>query len=236
MNHLRTELTRDSAWLEATSNAAIRSLGLAPGEFAWLTGKTRTPMEPQTVLAESDVLVDSFTSSATLYGGRIENKMGNFACGEIQAYVTELVKDGHTHQAGDSIMPTPFTPRFLTVKNKIITVDTPTVNPSLDDGPLVIEGMGYSPRFRETTRYNTETGDVTFKSGELITDGHGYGDDRTIEQNAFEFPDKILLPRLATLLRAIGSTSAMLEQIAWRKVDKVSWEIQENPPEGPRRL
>lgn len=65
--------------------------------------------------------------------------------------------------------------------------------------------------------------------GELITDGHGWKDDRTVEQNAFELPDDILLPRLATIIRTIRSVSSMFDQIAWRNVNNVSWEITEEP-------
>jgi len=234
MSDIRRELAQGAAGLEAASNAAMTSLGLAPGEFAWFTGETRQPMPPQTILPESDVEVDSFGSRATFYGGRIANDVGNFVCGHIQASVDEYIPEGGKHQAGHHQSPVPYIPRLLTVKNELITVDTPTLNPSLNDGPVVIEGLGRDPRYRKTTTYNTETGDVTVRSGQLITDGHGGmyrpTEDRTIEQDAFELPDDILLPRLATVIRTIKSVSSMFDQIAWRNVENVSWRIQEEPP------
>lgn len=148
----------------------------------------------------------------------------------IQASVDEYIPEGAKHQAGHHQSPVPYIPRLLTAKDGLITVDTPTLNPSLNDGPVVIEGMGRSPRYRKTTTYNAETGDVKVRSGELITDGHGWSDDRTIEQDAFELPDDILLPRLATVIRTIKSVSSMFDQIAWRNVENVSWKIQEEPP------
>lgn len=127
-------------------------------------------------------------------------------------------------------MPKPFIPRLLTLKDGVITVDTPTVHASLNDGPVVVEGNGRNPRFRKTTKFYTETGALTVKSGELITDGHGWSDDKTVEHDAFELPDDILLPRLATAIRTIKTVSSMFDQIAWRNARSVRWRITEDSP------
>jgi len=234
MSDIKAELALSAAGLEAASNAAMVSLGLAPGEFAWFTGKTRQPMPPQTLLPESDVEVNYFGSRATYYGGRAANALGNFTCGHIQASVDEYIPEGAKHQSGHNTQPVPYIARLLTAKDGLITVDTPTLNPTLNDGPVVIEGSGRDPRYRKTTTYNVETGAVTVRSGELITDGQGGiwfpTQDKTIEQDAFELPDDILLPRLATQIRTIRAVSSMFDQIAWRNARNVSWEIKEEPP------
>jgi hypothetical protein len=205
------------------------ALGLAPDEFAWFRGETRQPMPAQRVVPDKPYEVDYFTSAATYYGGRIANGLGNFVCGHIHAYVSEAIPEGAKYQADPYTFPAPYIPRLLTVKKDLITVDTPTLNPSLSDGPVVVEGQGRSPRYRKTTVYNTETGDVTVKSGRSVN-GHGWSDDRTIEQDAFELPDDMLLLRLATVIRTIRATSSMFDQIAWRNARNVSWSIQEEPP------
>ncbi|HEX8227563.1 MAG TPA: hypothetical protein VF572_06880 [Candidatus Saccharimonadales bacterium] len=235
MSQIRHELSAQAAGLEAASNAATSSLGLTPGEFAWFSGESRHPMEPQIILPDSDVVLDYFTSHATLYGGLIANDAGKYKYGHIQASVSEYIPEGALHQAGRNQSPVPYIPRLLSMNDGsmndgVINVDTPTLNPSPNDGPVVIEGIGRSPRFRKITSYHTQTGDVMVRSGELITDGHGWVDDKTIEHDAFELPDGILLPRLATVVRTIKATSYMFSQIASRNIESVSWDIKEDAP------
>jgi hypothetical protein len=230
MSDVRSELAFSATGLEVVSTAAMTSLGLTPGEFAWFSGESRQPMQPQTILPESDLKHDYYTSNISFYGGLIANELGNFTCGHIRADIPEHIPGSAKHQSGRHESPAPYVPRLLNSNHGIISVDTPTLNPSLSDGPVVIEGMRRDPRFRIETLYHTETSAVAFKSGELITDGLGWKDDRTVEHDAFEFPDDILLPRLATLLRTIKATSAMFEKIVWGD-DSVSVRIQEELPE-----
>ena len=189
-------------------------------------------MQPQRILPDSELEHSHVSSRVTFYGGRVENELGNFACGHIQASIMEHIPERVRHQAGRYQSPIPFIPRLLDFKNGVITVDTPTVHAPIDEGPVVIEGMRGmgTPRFRKTTIYNSKIGAVTVKSGELITDGHGWKDDKTVELDAGEIPEDILLPRLATVMRTIKATSRIFEQIASRNVSDVQWTITEDNP------
>ncbi|MBA3723983.1 MAG: hypothetical protein H0W89_03780 [Candidatus Levybacteria bacterium] len=208
------ELAENAASLEAASKAATGSLGLKPGEFDWFTGEVRHAMSPQSILPESTTELDYYTDNVTFYGGGIANEAGNFGFGHIQASIDEPLEG--KHQAGEHQSPVPYIPRLLTVKNGIITVDTPTKHAPVGEGPVVVEGLGRNPRFRKTTKYDTRTGLLTVRSGQLITDGHGWVDDRTIEQDASELPEDILAPRVATVLRTMKATATIFEKIAWK--------------------
>lgn len=230
MSELLDNISIEASGLEAVANAATAGLGLVPGEFAWYTAEASRPMKPQTVLRESRVLVDFYTNRATLYGGLIANAAGDFAYGHIRASVKERNPDGVMHQTSRYDPPVPYTPRILTVKDGRVTVDTPTMNPSLSGGPVVVEGMTRSPRFRETTEYDIRTGDVMFRRGQLMTAGEGWGDDQTITQDAFEFPDEITLPRLETVVRTIRAASYLFTQVAARNVSDVRFSMYVEDP------
>lgn len=230
MSNLHDSLPAKAADLEATSHAAMESLGLSSGNFAWLSGKTFHPMTPQRIIPESTLLHDSVSSNVTYYGGRAANSLGRFTPGHIQAYINEPIPEGAMHSSGDTVFAKPFISRILTVHNGLITVDTPTTQPSLTDGPLVVEGYGRNPRFRNTTSYDTQTGVVKVRHGELFSDGHGWSDDRTQQQDILELPEEVVETRLATLTRTMLATTAIFDSIARRKTDRVTWEITETSP------
>jgi hypothetical protein len=221
------ELQFQVASLEASCGAAMTSLGLESGGFAWFTGEVRYPMVPQEILPdrqildnllgielEPKILHDTYSSNVTYYGGKAENQVGRFSCGHVQAHISEPIPEGAKHLSGTSVLPVPYIKRLLELHNHQIKVDTPTMNPSLNDGPLVIEGFGSNPRFRNVTTYDTETGELQVRHGQHITSGHGWGEDRTTAQNAFELPQDVLDLRVATMVRTIGATALIFDKIS----------------------
>lgn len=230
MSGIRTELTHGAAALDVAANAAMCSLGLVPGEFVRFSGETHQSPAPQIVIPDFGIALDSFGDKATVYGTPI-NTDSNSAYDHITAHIHEPIPDGSKHQSAPNLLPVPYMRRSLFAKYGIIAVHTPTTSPSLNAGPMVIEGNGRNPTYREITTYYGETGRVTVKGGQLICGRHIRTEDRTTEQDALELPDDILVPRLMALVRTIKATTAVLEKIAMLDAQSVSWQIQKASPE-----
>lgn len=209
----RYELTQYATGLEVAANAAIRKLDLSSGEFDWISGEVRHPMPPQRILPDSSLVHDSYSDNVTFYGGGIENDRGNFNFGHIQASISEPLP-GAQHSSGNTSLPKPYIPRLLTVHKGIITVDTPTMHVPNESEPLVREGTRSNIRFRRQTRYYPSTDRLVVVKGILKTDGHGWSDDQTTEQDATELPENLLSQRVGALKRTIRATATIFEKIA----------------------
>jgi hypothetical protein len=230
----RNELASTAAMMEAAGYAAMGSLGLQENEFAWFTGRIEYPMEPQRILRDSEMVLSSFTSNATFFGGKATNNVGQLGCGQIVARIAEPLTDGTKHQSGRNQMPVPYVARLVSLNGDRVCVDTPARNAPLEQGPVVIEGRGRNPRFRKTTVYHTQSGDVVFKSGRLISDGRGVLEDKTGAQDAFEQPDEILLPRLQEVIRSMLNVANIFEKVAWQEYGQAHWEVVTDKPSQRR--
>lgn len=213
------ELQLRTAGLEATSGVAMSALGLEQERFAWFTGSVHYPMAPQEIIPDQQhlalpkIMHDTYSSRVTYYGGKAVNMLGNFSCGHIQAHIAEPIPEGAKHLSGDNVLPAPYITRILELHNGILTVDTPTKSPSVNDGPLVVEGAHSNPRFRNVTIYNADTGEITVRHGEHFTHGHGWGIDKTTTTSATELSQELLDLRLATMLRTIGAAAMIFDRI-----------------------
>lgn len=229
-DNLRTELAQGAVALDVAASAAICGLGLVPGEFVSLRGETRQPKEPQVVIPDFNIILDGPGDRATVYGRSI-NSSGSFAYDRITAHIHEPTPEGTKHLSAQNLLPMPYIRRSLKAKDGVISVHTPTATPSLDGGPVVVEGNGRNPAYREITTYNSETENVTVYGGRLICGREVRTEDRTIEQDAFELPDDLLVPRLMALVRTIKAATAVFEKVALKDATSVSWSIQKGSPQ-----
>lgn len=225
MSGIRTELAQGAIALDVAANAAICGLGLVPGEFVWLSGETRQSQEPQIVIPDFNIILDGPGDKATVYGGSTD-KIGKFAYDRITAHIYEPTPEGTKHLSAQNLLPTPYIRRNLKAKDGVISVHTSTATPSLNDGPVVVEGNGRNPGYREITTYYSDTENVTVHGGRLICGREIRTEDRTIEQDAFELPDDLLVPRLMTLARTIKAAAAVFEKIALKDATSISWDIK----------
>jgi hypothetical protein len=226
MSDINTELVESTASLEASARAAMTTLELEAGQFGWFTGEVQHPMPPQKVLVGQENELDHLVSTASLYGGRMARELGVFAFGHIQAQIREPLSEGVKHQSNRSTLPVPFVTRDLDAKDGHIIVATPTLHPGPKDGPVVTSGHGGWLSYQATTTYNTQTGDVTIRSGRHMWSGFDPEQDQTVEQNAFKLPDTILVPRLIAMVRTIKAAAAIFMSIACGESDEVTWKIQ----------
>lgn len=234
---LRGNLVEAATDLDITSYAAMEGLGLKENEFSWFNGDARYAMEPQAISTDSarwaklflgsyqPILHDSYSSNVTYYGGRIANEAGRFACGHIQAHISEPIPEGAKHQSGDLELPVPYIPRILEFNRGIFTVGTPTKHGNPSEGPVVVEGNGRNPRFRKTTVYNINTGDISVRHGQFITDGHGWSIDKTKLSDISELDEEVATQRLATMVRTLRAATYIFGQIASRDTSHVTWKV-----------
>jgi hypothetical protein len=224
-------------------NAAVQAHGLVPDHFKWLHGEIRHPMEPQPILAPGPltdwpwyvdaVAHDYFTSSLTVYGGKIANRAGDFRFGHIQGSICEPTSPGVKHQSNSTDPPVPYIERTLTINNGIVTVRTPEKDKPVDQGPVVFEGMTGHGRFATVTCYDPRSTDLTIRSGDFLTDGHGWSDDRTVAQNALQLPSGILEDRIATMARTLSAVTDILTKVAQQDGAQASWSYLLGHNPGP---
>jgi hypothetical protein len=205
---------------------AVTAHELVPDQFDWLSGRVYYPMEPQPIIApgpldgwpwyieETDH--DRFTSTVTVYGGRIANSEGNFRYGHVSAHIREPTPTGVKHQSNWIDPPVPYIARILTIKDDLVTVRTPEKDQPVGEGPVVFEGMDGHGRWATVTSYDPRSEALTVRSGDYITDGHSWfaADDRTIVENALALPQEIVDSRIATMVKTLDSATDILEQIA----------------------
>ena len=216
MLELRRELAKEAADLAILANVAMTMLDLEPYKFALFTGNADLDIDPQRLFEGSDVRHTQLPNHVSYYGGRIATEHGGATSGQIQATIFEPISDGDRHQAGPMELPVPFIRRNLAVKNGQITVDTPVYEPTNQSGPVISETVGHNLRFRETTVYDTRSGIISIRTGDMITDGQKLIADRTLEIDGTNIPDEILLLRLAVVLRTVKAVSSIFAGIVWR--------------------
>ena len=236
MNSLEAhnELASAAAAMEATGYAAMGSLSLQENNFAWFTGEILHPMPRQAVLRNSTHEADTYSSSATFFGGKATDIPQEAHCGNILARICEPLTDGTKHESGRNEFPVPYIRRLVALSGNVITVDTPTRHAPLGEGPVVLEGCGRGPRFRKTAVYDTQTGKLELKSGNILTDRRGSVNDETIGHDAFEMPEDILQVRIGEVLRSIKMVTAIFEKVAWQDYLSVRWQIVDQPPQRRR--
>jgi hypothetical protein len=222
-------LSRAQQDFDAAMSAAVRVHHLEPGQFKWLSGSVQYPMEPQPILAPIwplEALVhDNFRSSVTVYGGSIANQEGDFSFGHVHGFIAEATPPGVKHQSTRVDPPVPYITRVLTIKNGVVTVRTPEKDLPTNQGPVVFEGMNGFGRYATITCYNPLSGTLTVRSGDFITDGHGWSIDRTVEEDALQLHSAITQERIATMTRTLTAAADILRKMAQWNSALARWEV-----------
>lgn len=215
--------------------AATTAHKLVPDQFDWLWGEVRHPMEPQPILESLPLwpwhveapIHDSYGSNVTVYGGGVANRHGDFHYGHVSGHIAEPTPQGTKHQSNRHDPPVPYIPRILTIKNQLVTVRTPEKNLPTNQGPAVFEGMNGYGRWATVTCYDSRSGKLTVRSGDFITDGQGQGRsyDRTVSEDAHQFPPAIMEARVATMVRTLNSAADILDKIALHDSERAKWRV-----------
>lgn len=229
------EISRSLLSFSEALGTATVAHQLEPDQFDWLQGEVRHSMEPQPILTPGPLTEwpwyieatdhDSFASTVTVYGGRITNREGNFHYGHVSGHIAEPTPSGTKHQSNRHDPPIPFIVRILTIKDSIVTVRTPEKDQPVGEGPVVFEGMRGHGRWATVTCYDPRSDELTIRSGNFVTDGQGWSDDRTIAEDARQLPRAIVEARVATMVRTLNSTADILNKIASRDSERAEWSV-----------
>src|SRR5258708_4301330 len=121
----KSELGEKAALLGLEARKAVHATGLTEGEFSFLKGTVRRGFPVQRLTPLSDDIVAHSFDVVIVHGGLNPPGVGNKFF-DIEA---ELLFQSMTpHQAFPYEMPMSHVSRFLTAKDGIVVIDTPTMH------------------------------------------------------------------------------------------------------------